>query len=242
VRSSLSRSSRLRRRLVFIAIAAAASAGALLALACNQVAGLDGFREVDCFQAPCVDASTADVVVEARADAPDGFVPDAGPIVDAGVFEHQTWAHWKMPNPDAGGVVPGPNPMKLDAGPDPSSPTDTILSDLVTGLQWRAKVEPAAQIGEALNRCAKPGNWRVPTRIELVTLIDFTRKDPALHEVFFRANVDKYGGSSGNLRQFWSASSVAGAKGTYWSVNFETGKVDPANGNVVRCVRGGPAK
>jgi hypothetical protein len=237
--------SSLRRRAVVVAIAAASSSGALLAVACNQVAGLDDFREVDCFQAPC-DASVADVVtVDAHKEAgdasADGFVPDAGPIVDAGVFEHRTWAHWKMPNADAGGTPLLPNLMRYDAGPDNG---EQVISDFVSGLQWQAKLaRPSVpSLQEAVNVCAKPGGWRVPTRIELVTLLDVTRTNPALHEAFLdETKADHYGGGTAkDLKQFWSASPVAGQAGTYWSVNFETGKVERTNGNTVRCVRGGP--
>jgi hypothetical protein len=220
-----------------------ASSGALFALACNQVAGLDGFKEVDCFEAPCVDAGRPDVVpIEAAADAPlDAPLIDAGPNADAGVFEHRTWAHWKMPNPDAGGSPLLPNLMSYNVGPDPKSPSDTIITDNVTKLEWRARVIPAGTFLEARQRCVIPGLWRMPTRIELATLIDFTRTNPALHQVFSGGNVDAYGGG-GALRQFWSASTAPNQKTVYWSVNFETGKVDTTLGNVVRCVRGGPDK
>ena len=220
-----------------------ASSGALFALACNQVAGLDNLKEVDCFEAPCLDSGLPDVVpVEAAVDAPpDAPLIDAGPNADAGVFEHRTWAHWKMPNPDAGGAPLLPNLMSYNVGPDPRSPGDTIITDLVTKLEWRAKVIAAPSFLEARQRCVIPGDWRVPTRIELVTLIDFTRTDPALHQIFSGANIDVYGGG-GTLRQFWSASTAPAQKDVYWSVNFQTGKVDTTNGNVVRCVRGGPAK
>jgi hypothetical protein len=234
--------SRLRRRIFWGVVASTTTSGALFALACNQVAGLDEFREVDCFEAPCVDAGRPDVVpVEAAVDARlDVVIPDADPIADAGVFEHRTWAHWKMPNPDAGGAPPLPNQMQYDAGIDPKT-NEPVVTDYVSGLQWQGKVRssPVTTIAEALNECAKPGLWRVPTRIELVTLIDFTRKQPAMHAVFSAGpNVPS---GAANQSQFWSASRVFGQQ-TYWSVNTDTGEVKAANGNTVRCVRGGPAK
>ncbi|MDB4996185.1 MAG: hypothetical protein JWM74_3617 [Myxococcaceae bacterium] len=219
-----------------------ASSGALFALACNAVAGLDGFKEVDCFEAPCVDAGLPDVVpVEAASDArPDVILTDAEPIADGGVFEHRTWAHWKMPNPDAGGAPLLPNLMKYDSGLDPST-AESVVTDIVTGLQWQGKVRSSAvtTIAEALNECAKPGGWRVPTRIELVTLIDFTRKQPALHDVFSAAPNTPRGAP--NQSQFWSASRVFG-QNAYWSVDLDTGAVQIKSGNTVRCVRGGPTK
>jgi hypothetical protein len=234
--------SSLRRRILCVAGASTVTSAALLALACNQVAGLDDFRAVDCDETPCRDGGFPDVVpAEAAVDArPDTIAPDAEPIADAGVFEHRTWAHWKMPNPDAGTVPELPNPMKYDAGIDPAT-SEPVVTDFVSGLQWQGKVRLSAvtTIAEALNECAKPGGWRVPTRIELVTLIDFTRKSPALHSVFSAApNVPR---GAANQSQFWSASRVFGQQ-TYWSVDLDTGAVQAKNGNTVRCVRGGPAK
>lgn len=222
-----------------------ASSGALLALACNQVAGLDGFKEVDCFEAPCVDAGLPDVEPgEAASDARlDAIVPDAEPIADAGVFEHRTWAHWKMPNPDAGGSPLLPNLMKYDAGADPGG--EQVVFDRVTGLEWQLKVRSAEVLSftEALNECAKPGSWRVPTRIELVTLLDFTRTNPALHSIFAAAPDTRYGGSNRDVTLFWTASAVAGQKGSYWAVDFNAGTVTATNkGRTVRCVRRGPDK
>jgi len=82
-----------------------------------------------------------------------------------------------MPNPASTGL---PNPTRYDA-----SQADVVL-DKVTGLTWQANVSDAtfAPAG-AVQYCAdlRAGDycdWRLPSRIELVSLVDFTRSDSAL--------------------------------------------------------------
>jgi Protein of unknown function (DUF1566) len=68
-----------------------------------------------------------------------------------------------------------------------------VVVDLVTGLMWQADDQLERGVlytwSEAKAHCANlklnncPG-WRVPSRIELVSLVDFTRSQPAADVAF----------------------------------------------------------
>jgi hypothetical protein len=155
------------------------------------------------------------------------------------------WARWAMPNPDAA-IFPGadvmlPNPMEYDANTEAGTP----VYDVKTGLTWeQGQGAPATSFLEATSHCLSlAGGWRVPTRIELVSLIDFTRVpliDPG-------AFVGPDGAPPGGT--YWSSSVVpadsgSDAAGHRWVVLFDNGQVllDNEKGVVaswVRCVQGG---
>jgi hypothetical protein len=141
-----------------------------------------------------------------------------------------------MPNDDAG---PGtPNPISYNVG------AETVL-DNVTNLTWQ-KDQPAAQTNrtyaDAKAACdnlmlASDSSWRLPSRIELVTLLDL-EKQPRIAPAFSNTTPTAY----------WSSSEVrrpAGVTGSlqYWVVDFGDGNVEklsPASTASVRCVKGAP--
>jgi hypothetical protein len=235
-------SERLRRR---GAIAIAAGAAASLA-ACDALLGLGDYSKVDC--AFNCDASGVvlteagrDVMPEAAldaSDASDASDADAAEVAltdaDAasGPTLTQRWAHWPMPNPDAAiapdSAVRLPNTMSYgvtDAG---------YILDKVTSLQWTS-IQPANVALTAAEQCANvPGSgWRLPTRIELVSLIDFTQ--PGLIDLgVFGPAPPGFG--------VVPTSSPAGDAGRVWYVSFGDGFVDqapPGLGSSLLCVRGG---
>ena len=170
---------------------------------------------------------------DADAEADTGFVvlPESGPPVPTG---HEIWAHWPMPNPDAAigpeSSTPLPHAMSYDAGAEGGS---AIAYDVVTGLAWSRAPQAAATYVEAWQHCAKTTGWRVPTRIELVSLIDFTQPsgmptiDPATFPTVLAART-------------WTSSSVAGSTSAYWTVDFATGLTASSGGATqVLCVEGG---
>jgi hypothetical protein len=236
----------------------AAVAFSLLA-GCDALLGLGPYQIVDCAFDCGVDAGDASVAdvheasveadvrdsgpVEADADAEAGGEAEAEaeaqaqvPDADAGwplPTAHQSWAHWLMPNPDAS-IAPDsstllPNQMAYDTGADGGA--DVVL-DSVTGLSWWRQGLPATTLDAAWQQCQSisPGaGWRVPTRIELVSLIDFTHV-PTINTVF---------PTRGDI--YWTSSPVATDAGVpYWSVSFATGLVmnDATSANYVRCVLG----
>jgi len=225
--------------------------------ACDLLLGLDSYRDVACAFDCGADAGpdagsllvfdalqASDVPGSAGGEgsAPgDGatdvvMVPDGGwPIPTA----HETWAHWPMPNPDAG-IAPGsstllPNTMAYDAGADGQALT---VYDLVTHLRWSRQALPASDYDRAWGECTslQGAGWRVPTRIELVSLVDFTQASES-------ATLDPNAFSKVPAVPTWTSSAVAGDDGPagYWSVDFATGLTSNSGqpAEQVLCVNGG---
>jgi hypothetical protein len=213
---------RSRRRL----LAVAAVASVLLAFACNGIVGLDDYEKVSCTGGRCdggaPDALT-DVVIDGnRADA----------RVDASGTLPVSWAHFRMPN------------YVVDGGPDANlmayTPASGGILDTVTKLVWREPIPDAERNArtweEAQKICAAAGpeKWRLPSRIELVTLLDLTQR-PAVDKVF----------QSTDEMAYWTTSEVRGlpaADRRRWTVNFtESAGVGTAKENGdragVRCVK-----
>jgi hypothetical protein len=92
----------------------------------------------------------------------------------------------------------------------------------VTGLAWQRDVDPASYLwADAGALCAGlslgGASWRLPTLIELLSIVDFTQPSPAIDPQAFPATP----GDS-----FWTSSPVAGANGPSgqaWYVGFTTG-------------------
>ncbi len=185
---------------------------------------------LDVFDAGAVDATDSGVPVDASPEAmPAPDAPYDAPSVKA------LWARWKMPNPDAA-IYPGastllPNPMAYDAGADGGA---TTALDLVTGLTWWRAALSATSGSQAETVCQGIG-FHVPTRIQLVSLIDFTQPGPTIDTTTFQGV---------NAGYVWTSSQVIvnGAwNGNYWTVNFSNGLVSAnADGAQVLCIQGGP--
>ena len=149
----------------------------------------------------------------------------------------------RMPNPATAGL------------PNPASYTDNgngSVTDNVTGLTWEKSPSPTTALcpgtgtattnfsaatctqPQAVMYCTNKGSgWRLPTRLELVSLVDFTvaAPAPAINQAFFP-------GTPGEL--FWASSPIAGDSSSAWSVNFRYGNADsvPVTSPYrVRCVR-----
>jgi hypothetical protein len=230
------------------------------ALACDALLGLGGYQEVNCLDcgqgaaeggddaadAPMETTSTPDASDASDAadvlDASDGDAGDTSPVFDGPIDGPPLtllWARWSMPNPDASiaptisGSPSLPNPMAYDAGAD----AGTAL-DVVTGLTWTRGSFQAATFDAAVTACAgQPGTgWHVPTRIQVVSLIDFTQPIgvPKIDPVAF---------PSTPAARFWTSSQVPGDAATplYWLVDFSTGLVQETTAaSYVRCVKEGP--
>jgi hypothetical protein len=123
--------------------------------------------------------------------------------------------------------------MAYDAGDDGGA---TEVLDLVTGLTWSRASRQASTLTGAWTACRTLGStWRVPSRIELVSLVDFTRAPPL-------ATADPVAFPDTQTAAYWTASPVAGSAvpDTAWTVSFASGLVANSGGATqVRCVRGG---
>jgi hypothetical protein len=213
--------------------------------------------------------STADVSLDTNDGGSDGAdardAPDEG-SADVAVAEAepdvapptvtQIWVHWFMPNP--------PNtPIALDAStflPHPMaySADDAGLTvlDQVTSLTWEASGFRAASYADAESHClglgqTPPLRWRVPTRIELVSLIDWTRVPTYDVDAFAYDPGDADVGRATGT--YWTSSLAVPAQGGqlppdaspgswpwHWTVSFASGAVEPQmSADSVRCVSGG---
>jgi hypothetical protein len=115
--------------------------------------------------------------------------------------------------------------------------TDEVATDVVTGLEWQRHAVPEPLDWEAATRyCAclsLDGNndWTLPSRAELVSIVDYTRQNPSLDPQAFPDTPPEW---------FWSASPTAEGEMRYWYVAFWDGNTHAANVDQLyraRCVR-----
>lgn len=137
-----------------------------------------------------------------------------------------------MPNP-VGAGLPNPASYTQNFG------TNTV-TDNVTGLTWEGAVEPKTVYTQpqARRRCnEKNGGWRLPTRVELVSLVDFTRPKPGpTINAIFRDTPGE---------RFWTSSLAAFSETAAWYVGFDLGathQVLTSDAYKVRCVLGAPSR
>jgi hypothetical protein len=111
-------------------------------------------------------------------------------------------------------------PARADAPAGTYTTTATTATDTKTRLEWRRDASPSAtsQAGAQAYCTMLGGGWRLPSVLELVSLVDEQRTGtpapPALDPVFI-----------GAPEYFWSATSYAGggSPASGWIVNFENG-------------------
>ena len=120
------------------------------------------------------------------------------------------WARWKMPNPAATKL---PNPSSYDTS------TPGIVRDKVTGLTWQQSIDPKKYTwADAGLYCANlglaGGGWRVPTRVELYSLLDHTQVSSAIDPVAF---------PNTTADVFWTASPVATNPQNAWTIYLKVG-------------------
>jgi hypothetical protein len=157
------------------------------------------------------------------------------------------WADWPVPNsfasvplPD-GGVQNLPNHHSYD-----TTSTAGVVIDNVTHLEWQRVVDTTGGNGtghytyaQATVYCANltldnvTGPWRVPTRIELLSIVDTTVTAPTIDATAFPNTPVEF---------YWTSSLVAGNTSVAWDINFTNGfanQGDPVANtfNLVRCVR-----
>jgi hypothetical protein len=154
-----------------------------------------------------------------------GAAPDGG-----GSAVEFAWAEWPMPNPGTSGL---PYPQAYDF-----TATVGVVADKVTNLKWQQAIDGAAfGWADAQALCSgltlAGGGWRLPTRIELLSIVDFTNPNPLNDLRAFPGTPQA---------RFWTSSPVADEPSNAWAVDFAFG-----NGLVysapttaayrVRCVR-----
>lgn len=126
--------------------------------------------------------------------------------------------------------------------PNPGSYTvhpDGTVTDDVTGLMWQQAVDALKRAwADASSYCAGLDlaghcDWRLPSRIELASLVDVSRIDPSIEADVFPDTP---------TRTFWASSPLATIPMAAWAVDFAGGRTVNTTADRehdVRCVRSG---
>ncbi len=116
---------------------------------------------------------------------------------------------------------------------------DEVVDDQ-THLVWQAaddghtfdRDQAVAHCATLATANAPAGSWRLPTVVELATLIDGGRHEPSIDPVFRNTASDAY----------WTATPVASGPAQGWTVRFDFGEIVPrltSHPLTARCLRGG---
>lgn len=138
-----------------------------------------------------------------------------------------------------GGYASWPMPGTPGHARDYQVSADTVL-DRVTGLEWQRTVSPDSFTwAQAQTYCSDlalngKSDWRVPSRVELISLLDFSKETPPSidHEAFPNTPAEV----------FWTASTDANNDANGWVVRFSGGSPTPDDFSKTaleraRCVR-----
>ncbi|MBI5608455.1 MAG: DUF1566 domain-containing protein [Deltaproteobacteria bacterium] len=116
---------------------------------------------------------------------------------------------------------------------------DGTVGDGLTGLQWQQTPPVDHRTwDDAMAYCdsqlilAGKADWRLPTRVELASLVDFEQHDPAIAAKVFPGTA---------AAPYWSSSGTLGAPLEAWTVDFQWGFTTSEIKDLkhpVRCVRG----
>lgn len=199
----------------------------LLIGACVQIAGIDDPHPKTAGEDAGQDANQG-TDEDAGQDAGQDADQDAGPL-------DLEWANWPMPNPpDAGDAgLPNPATYTIDTGKG-------LVLDTITNLTWQRNVSASSVTWEvAKNYCngldygGYTSGWRLPTAIELVSLVDFTKANPV-------PTIDDVAFPNTPADWFWTATPLVSDPNSVWMVSFNTSKTSytaKTDEFRVRCVR-----
>jgi hypothetical protein len=162
-----------------------------------------------------------------------GVAGSAGGFAGGPTGAELDWAGWPMPSDPFDVAAGASNPMAYTTN------GDGTVTDLVTGLMWQQPVASTVYAwADAVAYCPPlsiggHNDWRLPTEIELVSLINgFPRTpDPSI-------DLDAFTQTPADF--FWSATPLAGSPGVAWFVLFDGGTVSASDARYpfhVRCVR-----
>ena len=147
------------------------------------------------------------------------------------------WAEWKMPNPPVSSGLP--NAASYGAT---TVGAQTAVCDRVTGLMWQQRADgnymATTNREDAVEYClglswAGFSGWRLPSRIELFSILDLTRPPGS-------ATIDPSAFPATPADIFWTYTFDAVLTPQTWTIDFEAGYNELKTAGVayrVRCVR-----
>ncbi len=111
-----------------------------------------------------------------------------------------------------------------------------VVTDSQTGLRWQQAASPSTHTWASAGPYCRSlplagGGWRLPSRLELLSIVDYTRLDPAIDPVPFPNTPNE---------AFWTSSIFVGLPAQAWSIYFPAGsssQFGTASPLRVRCVR-----
>ena len=111
--------------------------------------------------------------------------------------------------------------------------SDGSVLDKSTGLTWAPTLDKEMTFADAEKACKEltlggHKDWRLPTVKELISLVDYDTRDPAIDKRFFPDIKSSW---------YWSGSPLAGGSGSAWVVGFNGGNVGYGNKGIASCVR-----
>jgi hypothetical protein len=223
-----------------VAIAIGASFTALVAIACSDLksagsaAPPEGGHDAASTDVP-KGGDASDAIPDAASDASAGDAGDpcAEPIADAGAVDRE-WATGPLPPAD---VTAANYIVRAD-----------VVCDRTTKLLWSRAVGPTKNWDDAKAQCDTLNlggytDWRLPTRIELLSIVDYGSSHPALESTAFPASLVQAVTDAGVPETaYWASSVDPGASLDRWAVSFDIGQaftLYDVTAIAVRCVRGG---
>jgi hypothetical protein len=113
-----------------------------------------------------------------------------------------------------------------------------VTSDALLGLEWISIFAGPDTFTQATAYCENNmfggrTDWRLPTRLELLSTLDYGRSDPVFDTSFFDA-------PTGTLRSFWTRNEHASSGADHWIVHADGTMLARADvvATQTRCVRG----
>jgi hypothetical protein len=114
----------------------------------------------------------------------------------------------------------------------------SIVTDKIHDIYWQdtlSSQKSSEDWDDASEYCDKlvlnnMGKWRLPTFNELLSIVDFTRVNPAINPVFEYVNEGTY----------WTSRDFSATTSRAWTIDFRTGKTYysyKTTNHSVRCVK-----
>jgi hypothetical protein len=142
------------------------------------------------------------------------------------------WAEWPMPNSSVDVAAGAPNPERYAMN------GDATVTDGVTSLMWQ-EVSPSSAYAWADAQAYCTGimlgghvDWRLPSRIELFSIVDYSHNLPALDPAGFPGEPPT---------EVWSSTLLSGSPPSARTIFFaagDTGNASLTEALFVRCARG----